>query len=135
VNREPGSQSGGSAGPPEPPHVIALAADLMFTARIQGAARAVGAVVQVVGTAEALVARVQAAPPRRVLVDLDARRTDPVAAIAALKADPATRGVPVVAFVSHVRTEAIEAARAAGADQVLARSAFVKVLPDLLAGG
>jgi hypothetical protein len=35
--------------------------------------------------------------------------------------------------VSHVRGDLIDAARAAGIDQVLARSAFVTKLPDLIA--
>jgi len=40
----------------------------------------------------------------------------------------------VVGFVSHVDSEAISQAKAAGLDQVLARSRFVTVLPDLLKG-
>jgi hypothetical protein len=39
----------------------------------------------------------------------------------------------VVAFVSHVRPERAEAARAAGAGRVLSRGAFVRELPGLLA--
>jgi hypothetical protein len=41
----------------------------------------------------------------------------------------------VVGFVSHADSEAISQARSAGLDQVLARSRFVTVLPDLLKGG
>jgi hypothetical protein len=41
--------------------------------------------------------------------------------------------VPVVAFASHVRADLIAEARAAGADRVLARSAFVAELPALVA--
>jgi CheY-like chemotaxis protein len=122
----------GDAQAAPPAAAVALAADLLFTARIQGAARAAGVDVPVVGTVEELLRLVRSRRPRRVLVDLDARRADPIAAIVRLKEDAATRAIPVTAFVSHVRTEAIEAARAAGADQVLARSAFVRALPELL---
>jgi hypothetical protein len=40
--------------------------------------------------------------------------------------------VELIAYVSHVREDLIAAARAAGADRVLARGAFSKLLPDLL---
>jgi len=41
----------------------------------------------------------------------------------------------VVGFVSHVQTETIAAARAAGIDEVMARSAFVARLATLLENG
>ncbi len=44
-------------------------------------------------------------------------------------------GRAVVGFVSHVDTETITAARAAGIDRILARSAFVAQLPNLLTTG
>lgn len=43
-------------------------------------------------------------------------------------------GWPVVGFVSHVDADTIAAAREAGITQVLARSRFVEVLPQLLKG-
>jgi hypothetical protein len=50
----------------------------------------------------------------------------------ALKTDPALAGIPTLGFVSHVDSPTIEAARRAGVDRVLARSAFVEQLPELL---
>jgi hypothetical protein len=41
--------------------------------------------------------------------------------------------VPTLGFVSHVDTATIQAARLAGVGSVLARSAFVEQLPQLLA--
>ena len=41
--------------------------------------------------------------------------------------------VPVLGFCKHTNREAIDAALAAGADRVLARSAFFARLDDLLA--
>jgi predicted metal-dependent hydrolase len=52
--------------------------------------------------------------------------------IASIKSSPATRRIPVLAFGSHVETEAIAAARAAGADQVVARSRFSSAMPQLI---
>ena len=110
--------------------VVALSADMLFAARIRGAAQAVGAEVELARGADALLERARRAAPRRILLDLDTRATDPVALIETLKADPATRQIEIVAYVSHVRADMIERARAAGADRVLARSAFTQALPQ-----
>ena len=64
------------------------------------------------------------------LIDLDARHFDAIAAVRAVKAaQPAT---VVIGYVGHEKTEIIEAARAAGADQVLAKGEFARRLPELL---
>lgn len=116
------------------PAVLALVADLIFAARIRGAAGPAGARVETLRSAEALLERAAAERPRLILLDLDARGISAGVLISRLKEDPATADVPVVAFVSHVRQDAIAEARAAGADRVMARSAFVRDLPALLAG-
>lgn len=112
--------------------VIALVDDLMFLSRIREAARAAGVEVESVRDAASLLAAARG-EGRLVLVDADAPRPRWVGAVAALRAEPAVAGLPVVAFVSHVHAERAEAARAAGASRVLARSAFVAELPGLVA--
>lgn len=113
------------------PRVLALT-DLLFGARIRAAAQTGNVDVIVLRTPAALVAAAVERAPRRILIDLDARGHDPVDVIRSLKDDARTSEVDVVAFVSHVREDAIRAARDAGADRVLARSAFVRQLPDLV---
>lgn len=113
-----------------PAPVAALPADLLFASRIRAAAEAAGARIDVARSPDALRARIRSAPPRRVLIDLDARAWDPVALIRELRQDRAAAGIEVVAWVSHVRADAIEDARAAGADRVLARGAFARTLAD-----
>jgi hypothetical protein len=49
-----------------------------------------------------------------------------------LKADPDLRDIPTTGFVSHVNTALIMAARQAGMDEVMARSAFAANLPQIL---
>jgi CheY-like chemotaxis protein len=110
---------------------VALAADMLFASRIRGAANAAGVPVRVVSSAAAALDAVRAGA-RRLLLDLDSRAADPIGLIEQLRADSATAGVEVIAFVSHVREDRIAAARAAGATRVLARSAFVRELPRLL---
>ncbi|MFO7259926.1 MAG: hypothetical protein DIU52_002140 [bacterium] len=121
-------QRAGESGP-----VLALAADLLFASRIRATAAAIGATVHLVRSAEELLARARETSPRLVLIDLQARAGDPADAIRRLRAAPETAAVPIIAFGPHVSREAIEAARAAGATRVLARSAFVRELPGLLA--
>jgi CheY-like chemotaxis protein len=113
---------------------LALVADLLFASRIRGAAAAAGVEVAVVQSAAAFVERARALHPRLILIDLDARSGDAPALIRDLKADPALSAVPVVAFGAHVEGPALLAARAAGAERVMARSAFVRDLPALLRG-
>jgi CheY-like chemotaxis protein len=103
---------------------------MIFAARIRGAAQVAGTEVRFARNPEGLVEAAVGA--RLVLLDLDARWLDVTAVMAALRGDERTAAAQVVAFVSHVRTDAIAAARAAGADRVLARSAFVRELPSLL---
>lgn len=111
--------------------IVALAADMLFASRIRGAATAAGVNVRMARSPDDA-ARAIAAGARRLLLDLDLRGPDPVALIERLRADPATAGVEILAFVSHVREDRIAAARAAGATRVLARSAFVRDLPAIL---
>jgi CheY-like chemotaxis protein len=114
--------------------VLALVADLIFGSKIRGAARATGVALELVrGGAELLEAAARLRP-RLVIVDLEAPGVD-ANVISGLKGTALTGSIPVVAFGSHVHADVLSAARAAGADRVLARSAFVKELPSLFAAG
>jgi phosphoketolase len=44
------------------------------------------------------------------------------------------RGIPTVGFLSHVQKDLAVAAREAGCDRIVARSAFTRDLPRILAG-
>jgi CheY-like chemotaxis protein len=114
------------------PLLIALVDDLLFLSRIREAGRAAGIEVRAVRGASDLLDAARD-DGRLVLVDADSGRLPWKAAVAALRAEPATAFLPVVAFVSHVQVDHAQAARAAGASRVLARSAFVKELPELVA--
>lgn len=116
--------------------VHALLDDLFFRSRIEATAEAAGVRLLVSRTLEELLTEIHASGAGGVLVDLGMGTGEAADAIRALKrrADPPV----IVAWGSHVDAEALAAARAAGADRVLARSAFTRRLPDLLrelAGG
>ncbi|HSL71503.1 MAG TPA: hypothetical protein VK864_14755 [Longimicrobiales bacterium] len=107
-------------------------ADLLFTARLRAAASAAAAELVFASTPAEVIALAREHNPRLLIVDLDTRALDPVGLIADCKEEPSTRDIPILAFVSHVREDAIAAARAAGAEQVMARGAFVKNLAHIL---
>ena len=113
--------------------VAVAAADLLFAARVRAAGEAAGRRVVLLTARDDVLARVRAERPSLLIVDLDARWLDAPTLIRALKA--AAADTVVVAFAPHVRTAALAAAREAGADRVLARSAFMRLLPELMASG
>ena len=111
--------------------IVAGVDDVFFLARILDTARHVGVAVEGIPAARVRQRLVQT---KVEAVILDLNSSSAVSMIQELKNDPATRELPVVGFVSHVATEVVSAARNAGCDLVLARSAFSKQLPELLRG-
>lgn len=112
--------------------IIAVVDDLMFTSRIATAARQLGVDVRFTRTLDDTLDCARTLAPSLVIFDLNGRGTDPLAAIAALKADPALQGIRTLGFVSHVDGDTIGRARAAGVDEVVARSAFTSRLGEIL---
>jgi DNA-binding NarL/FixJ family response regulator len=80
-----------------------------------------------------LLAKAQELKPSLVIFDLNSQKLDAVTTIAALKKDAALAGIRAIAFASHVHVDLIDAARRAGADQVMPRSQFAGNLADILA--
>jgi CheY-like chemotaxis protein len=112
--------------------VLGLCTDLFFASRIAETARTLGVPCHVARTLDALLERARAAPPRLVIVDLVLRDIDAVAALRALRADPATASAELVAFSPHVMEDLADAAAATGA-RVLTRGQLTRKLPELLA--
>lgn len=108
--------------------------DMFFLARINGAAVAAGRQVERVRSREQLEQWVAAALPSLLIIDLNSESLDPLQTIEYLKSQAALSQVPIVGFVSHVQTELIRRAQAAGCDYVLPRSAFTQLLPEIVSG-
>ena len=104
--------------------IIALVKDLMFASRIRGAAEDARTVMSADALEEAV-----GPGTRLVLVDLQV----PDAPHAIRRLTESEHSPKVVAFGSHVDTQALAAARAAGADTVMPRSEFVRELGRLIA--
>lgn len=115
--------------------VLAAVDDFLFRSKIRAVAKHVGVEVQFAQTPDEILAQARALKPTLVILDLNSGKADPVNTIAALKADAETKGARAIGFASHVHVDLINAARQAGADQVLPRSAFATNLADILASG
>jgi PleD family two-component response regulator len=114
--------------------VLAVVDDLMFSSKIRSVAERTGAEVRFVRSKDAALIEARATAPQVVIIDLDREKTDPIGTIAAFKADAALHTIRLVGYVSHVQAGRIAEAREAGCDTVLARSAFVNMLAELLTG-
>ena len=121
-------------GASEPIRVVAVVRDLFFAVRIRDTLRPRGYLVEVAKSADALRQALAApvAPPALIIVDLAFSASDPPRLIAGLKADPATAALPILAFGSHLDHASRAAARAAGADRVVANSKLADDLPELV---
>jgi CheY-like chemotaxis protein len=104
--------------------VVALTADMIFAARIRGAAPHVVLARDV----KDLLSRVAETKPDLVVLDMDRRGLDVRGTVEQLKA----ADIEVLCYVSHVREDLISEAREAGADKVMARGAFANQLATLL---
>ncbi len=114
------------------PTGILLSRDLIFTSKVTGTARALGHRVLVAGNTSLALAMIEQWHPCVIFVDLSAGELVAPEALLGYQrlAGPA---VAFVAFGSHVDTEALAAARAAGCDPVMPRSRFSAELPELIA--
>ena len=112
--------------------IAAAIHDLMFSSKVNAAAGAQRVAWMPRGASVA--AFVAEQRPDLLLIDLGNPKLDGAAAIAAIKAAPETRDVVVIGYIGHEQVDAIAAAKAAGADQVMSKGEFARRLPELLAG-
>jgi hypothetical protein len=110
----------------DPLPVLVLVRDLIFATKISSTAKAVASAIKMVRDPAALGNE----PGRLLLVDLNLPGA--IEAAGLWRTGPA--GGTVVGFVSHVDADTAARAREAGIGQVMARSRFVEVLPELLRG-
>ncbi|MGH9308994.1 MAG: response regulator [Vicinamibacterales bacterium] len=112
--------------------VLVAVDDLLFKSKIRATAKQAGVELAFAVSQEEVLEQARNARPALVIFDLNSGKADPVSTIAALKADPALSTIPTLGFASHVHAELIAEARKAGADEVLARSAFAGNLAEIL---
>ena len=114
--------------------IVAAVEDLLFSSKIRTVAKRLEVEVVFARSPGAILSEVRARQPSLVVFDLNAERTDPIDTLAQIKADPQLAATKAIAFASHVHAGLIAAARQAGAEEVMPRSAFAATLPEIVAG-
>ncbi len=112
--------------------ILAAVDDFLFRSKIRATAKQAGVTVTFAKTPAELLEQARTLKPSLVIFDLNSPTMAPVETIAAMKQDAALAPIRTLGFVSHVDVDAIHAAREAGADDVMARSAFAGQLGDIL---
>ena len=115
--------------------VLGAVEDLLFRSKISETANTLGVEAHFPRSREKLVERIYESPLDLLVLDLNSARFKPLELLEQLKSDDISRGVPVVGFLSHVQKDLAVAARESGCDRVMARSAFTRDLPEILASG
>ena len=112
--------------------ILAVLDDLMFTSKIKTTANQLGVTVAFARSADGALAEMRKAAPSLVILDLNNPRTNPLAIVGSMKQDATLASIPTVGYASHVQVDVINAARQAGVDEVLPRSAFTQRLAEIL---
>ena len=113
--------------------IVALLSDLMFTVKIQEAAKRAGVQAVFVKTESEALAEARE-NPAVIIVDLNNSTLNALEVITKLKSDAVTRNVSLLGYVSHVQADLKQAAEEKGCDVVIPRSAFSHNLAAILKG-
>lgn len=114
------------------PKIAVAVSDVFFSARIRETAAQLGVPTIFVGKAEQVLEVVEREDPCLLIIDLNDARFDAVETVRAIKGSARVPSTRILGFLSHVQAELAESARGAGCDQVMARSRFTQLLPQLL---
>ena len=114
--------------------VLAGVEDLLFRSKISETADSLGVEARFPRTKERLLEALRESPPDLLVLDLNSRRFEPLELLRTLRSAEVTRRTPTLGFLSHVQGDLAVAAKEAGCDRVVARSAFARDLPRMLAG-
>ena len=112
--------------------ILVAVDDMLFSSKIRTGAKLAGVEITFARTPHEIMEQSRVLQPSLVIFDLNSAKAAPLETVAALKADPELSSIRTLGFVSHVHTDLIGAARAAGIDDVMARSAFAGNLAEIL---
>lgn len=111
--------------------ILAVLEDLLFTVKINDAAKRSGLDVEFVKSDRDVLEKARL-KPQLIILDLNARSVQALELIEHLKGDDETKGISLLGYVSHVQGDLKQKAHDAGCDMVMARSAFSTNLPLIL---
>jgi len=111
--------------------VLAVVEDLLFTVKISDAAKRTGLEVEFLKSEKGVLEKALE-KPLLIIMDLNCGCVQPIGLISQLKATPETKGISIIGFLSHTHGELKQKAQEAGANMVMARSAFSQNLQQIL---
>jgi CheY-like chemotaxis protein len=115
--------------------VLAAVEDLLFRSKISETAEQLGIEAKFPRSRRKLLEALRESQPDLLVLDLNSTRFEPLELLRTAKSDEVARQIPTVGFLSHVQKDLAVAAKEAGCDRVMARSAFTRDLPRILSGG
>jgi len=112
--------------------ILAVVDDLLFTVKISDAAKRAGLEAEFVKSEKDVMEKATHEKPLLIILDLNNSSVQPLELISKLKSDGDLRQISLIGYLSHVQCELKQKAQEAGANIVMARSAFSQNLPQIL---
>jgi PleD family two-component response regulator len=112
--------------------ILAVVEDLLFTVKISDAAKRAGLEVEFVKSERDVIDKATNEKPLLIILDLNFNAVDPLKLISKVKSNGEMKQISVIGYLSHVQGELKQQAQEAGANIVMARSAFSQNLPQIL---
>jgi PleD family two-component response regulator len=111
--------------------VLAVVEDLLFTVKISDAAKRAGLEAEFVKSEKDAIEKAKE-KPLLIILDLNCNSVNPLKLISKLKGNGESKSISLIGFLSHVQGELKQKAHEAGANIVMARSAFSQNLQQIL---
>src|ERR1700734_2114882 len=112
--------------------ILAVVEDLMFTVKISDAAKRAGLDVEFVKSERDVMEKAEQEKPLLIILDLNFKPVEPLKLISKVKSNGEMKQISVIGYLSHVQGELKQQAQEAGANIVMARSAFSQNLQQIL---
>jgi|SRR5579871_134930 len=112
--------------------VLAVVDDLLFTVKISDAAKRVGLDAEFLKTEQDVLEKAKLDKPLLIILDLNANSVQALKLIQKIKGNGELKQISLIGFLSHVQGELKQQAQEAGANIVMARSAFSQNLQQIL---
>ena len=112
--------------------ILAVVDDLLFTVKISDAAKRVGLDVEFLKSQHDVIQKATHDKPLLIIIDLNNNSVDALDLISKLKSDGDLKAISLIGYLSHVQGELKQQAQEAGANIVMARSAFSQNLQQIL---
>ena len=112
--------------------ILAVVEDLLFTVKISDAAKRAGLEVEFVKSERDVIDKATNEKPLLIILDLNFSAVQPLKLISKVKSNGEMKQISVIGYLSHVQGELKQQAQDAGANMVMARSAFSQNLQQIL---